>query len=77
MRRLPRAARKNAKLQIDQIDQTVLRSWGGETELDNLEPLCQWCNNGEKTFPVALQLSRGPVRVGARRHRGAGVAARA
>ncbi|GII34143.1 HNH endonuclease signature motif containing protein [Planotetraspora mira] len=36
-----------AKLQIDHI---VPRSWGGKTELGNLEPLCQKHNNGKKAF---------------------------
>ncbi|MFD5029383.1 HNH endonuclease [Streptomyces sp. NPDC058405] len=42
---------KDSKLQIDHI---VPRSWGGKTELDNLEPLCQPHNNGKKAFFKSL-----------------------
>jgi 5-methylcytosine-specific restriction endonuclease McrA len=45
------AGPKDAKLQIDHI---VPRSWGGKTELDNLEPLCQDHNNGKKAFFKSL-----------------------
>ncbi|KQY41876.1 HNH endonuclease [Cellulomonas sp. Root137] len=36
-----------AKLQIDHI---IPRSWGGETSLENLEPLCAVHNNGKRNF---------------------------
>ncbi|MEU7200081.1 HNH endonuclease [Streptomyces sp. NPDC045470] len=45
------AGPKDAKLQIDHI---VPRSWGGKTELENLEPLCQPHNNGKKAFFQSL-----------------------
>ncbi|CAD5968338.1 5-methylcytosine-specific restriction endonuclease McrA [Streptomyces sp. KY75] len=45
------AGPKDARLQIDHI---VPRSWGGETELDNLEPLCQPHNNGKRAFFKSL-----------------------
>ncbi|MFJ4004249.1 HNH endonuclease [Streptomyces sp. NPDC090023] len=45
------AGPKDARLQIDHI---VPRSWGGKTELDNLEPLCQAHNNGKKAFFESL-----------------------
>ena len=42
---------EEAELQIDHI---VPRSWGGKTELDNLEPLCEKHNNGKKAFFKSL-----------------------
>ncbi|MET9220666.1 HNH endonuclease [Streptomyces sp. NPDC003300] len=45
------AGPQDARLQIDHI---VPRSWGGETELDNLEPLCQPHNNGKRAFFKSL-----------------------
>ncbi len=33
-----------------QVDHKVPRSWGGETEISNLEPLCAEHNNGKKAF---------------------------
>lgn len=37
-----------------QIDHKVPRSWGGKTELDNLEPLCSEHNNGKRAFFESL-----------------------
>ncbi|GGT58236.1 HNH endonuclease [Actinomadura citrea] len=42
---------EDAKLQIDH---KVPRSWGGETVLENLEPLCERHNNGKKAFFATL-----------------------
>ncbi|WP_441250941.1 HNH endonuclease [Kitasatospora sp. McL0602] len=47
------------KLQIDHI---VPRSWGGETVLDNLEPLCQEHNNGKKAFFASLDPHSGAMK---------------
>lgn len=33
-----------------QIDHIVPRSWGGKTELENLQVLCSDCNEGKKNF---------------------------
>lgn len=37
-----------------QIDHKIPRSWGGRTELENLEPLCDEHNNGKKAFFESL-----------------------
>jgi hypothetical protein len=42
---------RDARLQIDHI---LPRSWGGKTELENLEPLCQAHNNGKRAFFESL-----------------------
>jgi 5-methylcytosine-specific restriction endonuclease McrA len=37
-----------------QIDHKLPRAWGGKTEFDNLEPLCDEHNNGKKAFFASL-----------------------
>jgi 5-methylcytosine-specific restriction endonuclease McrA len=42
-----RSPEDNVKLQIDHV---IPVDWGGKTEIDNLETLCEECNRGKKNW---------------------------